>query len=86
MAGRGEAVEGEGVLELFGVALVDEEVPFGRVTTDDVVDEAEGCRLWGRWLIEDEDPGELLLVLVGGFVDLDGCEGLAPFWPPTVDP
>ena len=48
------------MVALFGVALVDdEEFPFGRVVTDDVVDEAEGCRLWGRWLIE--DPGVLLL-------------------------
>ena len=61
------------------MALVDGEVPFGRVTTDDVVDEAEGCRLWGRWLVGDEDPGVLLLVRVWVFVDLDGCEGLVPF-------
>lgn len=67
------------------MALVDE-VPFGRVTTDDVVDEAEGCRLWGRWLVEDEDPGVLLLARVGVFVDLDDWEWLALFWPPTVDP
>ena len=66
---------------LFVVAFVDEEVPFGRAATDDVVDEAEGCRLWGRWLVEDEDPGVLLLGRVGVFVgaDLDGCEGLEPF-------
>lgn len=67
--------------ELFGVAFVDEAVPFGRAATDDVVDEAEGCRLWGRWLVEDEDPGVLLLGRVGVFagVDLDGCGGLEPF-------
>lgn len=60
---------------------MDEEVPFDRAATDDVVDEAEGCRLWGRWLVEDEDPGVLLLGRVGVFVgvDLDGCEGLEPF-------
>jgi hypothetical protein len=69
------------VAELFGVALTDEEIPFGRAATDDVVDEEEGCRLWGRWLVEDEDPGVLLLGRVGVFVgvDLDGCEGLGPF-------
>jgi len=74
------------VVVLFEVALVDEELPFGRVATDDVVDEAEGCRLWGRWLVE--DPGVLLLGRVGVFVgvDLDGCGGLIPFWPPTVEP
>ena len=64
--------------------LVDGEVPFGRVTTDDVVDEAEGCRLWGLWLVE--DPGVLFPTRVGVFVGLDDCEGLVPFWPPTVDP
>jgi len=76
------------VVALFGVTLVDEELPFGRAATDDVVDEAEGCRLWGRWLAEDEDPGELLLGRVGVFVgvDLDGCGGWVPFWPPTVEP
>lgn len=60
---------------------MDGDVPFGREVTDDVVDEAEGCRLWGRWLVEDEDPGVLLLVRVGVFVGvgLDGCEGLTPF-------
>jgi len=69
------------VVVLFGVALVDGEPPFGREATDDVVDEAEGCRLWGRWLIEDEDPGELLFGRVGVFVgvDLDGCGRLVPF-------
>lgn len=68
------------MVALFGVVLVDDEVPFGRVATDDVVDEAEGCRLWGRWLVEDEDPDVLLDrvgVCVG--VDLDGVEGLTPF-------
>jgi len=69
------------VAELFEVAFVDEAVPFGRAATDDAVDEAEGCRLWGRWLVEDEDPGVLLLGRVGVFVgvDLDGCGGLEPF-------
>ena len=69
------------MVALFGVALVDEEAPFGRATTDDVVEEAEGCRLWGRWLVEDEDPGVVLLGRVGVFagVDLGGCEGLMPF-------
>lgn len=69
------------MVALFGVALVDEDVPLGRAATEDVVDEAEGCRLWGRWLVEDEDPGVLLLDRVGVFVgvDLDGCEGLVPF-------
>ena len=73
-----EEVEVEG---LFGVAIVDEGVPFDRAATDDVVDEAEGCRLWGRWLVEDEDPGVLLFGRVGVFVgvDLDGCVGLVPF-------
>jgi hypothetical protein len=65
---------------LLGVAAVDEEVPLGRAATDDVVDEAEGCRLCGRWLVEDEAPVELL-GRVGVFVgvDLGGCEGLVPF-------
>jgi len=69
------------VVALFGVALIDEEAPFGRGATDDVVDDADGCRLWGRWLVEDEDPGELLLGRVAVFigVDLDGCEGFVPF-------
>ena len=66
---------------LFGVAIAEEEVPFGRAATEDVVDEAEGCRLWGRWLVEDEDPGVLLLGRVGAFVgiDLDDCVGMEPF-------
>ena len=69
------------MVELFGVVFVDAEVPFGRAATDDVVDEAEGCRLWGRWLVEDEDPGVILLGRVGVFVGvgLDDCEGLEPF-------
>lgn len=77
-------VEGDGVLGVLGVAPVDEEAPFGRAATDDVVDEAEGCRLWGRWLVEDEGPDVLLLVRTG--VDLCGCVELEPFGPPTVDP
>ena len=77
--GLGVAVEGEEVLELFRVTLVGEGVPFGRATTDDVVDEAEGCRLWGRWSVEGGDPGLLLFVRVGGFVGLDDWEGLVPF-------
>lgn len=73
-----EVVEVE---ELFGVVFVDEEVPFGRGATDDVVEEAEGCRVWGRWLAEDEDPGVLLFGRVEVFVgvDLDDGEGLEPF-------
>lgn len=69
------------MVALFGVALVDDVEPFGRAATDDVVDEAEGCRLWGRWLVGDEDPGVLLLGRIGVFVgvDLDGCEGFVPF-------
>jgi len=66
---------------VFGGVFVEEEVPFDRAATDDVVDEAEGWRLWGRWLVEDEDPGVLLLGRVGVFVgvDLDDCGGFEPF-------